>query len=205
MGFPELKFITEKEYLKAERLAVDKHEYYKGEIFPLHRIENEKGKIVAMSGASFTHNKIFSNTFGKLSSSLFGKKCAAFGSDLRINIPINSLYTYPDISVICNEPEFTDEVFDTITNPSVIFEILSKSTRNYDLGQKFALYRQITSLKNYVVIDSEKISVLIHTKNEDESWLMQEYNSLDSKIKINILAIEILLNEIYQNVILEVS
>ncbi len=113
MGLPEIHYISEKDYLDAERLALDKHEYYQGEIF-------------AMSGASLPHNKIFSNTFSDIFTKLKGKKCQSFGSDLRIHIPKNTLYTYPDISIICGEIETTDDKFDTITNPSVIIEILSR-------------------------------------------------------------------------------
>lgn len=137
MAIEENNFITELEYLDAERVSFEKHEYYKGEIF-------------AMSGASIPHNKIFSNLFGTLYSKSKGKPCQPYGSDLRIHIPLNSLYTYPDLSIICGEPETTDENFDSVINPTVIFEILSKSTRNYDLGQKFELYRQITTLREYI-------------------------------------------------------
>ena len=124
MGAAELKYTIAADYLNAERLALDKHEYFQGEIF-------------AMSGASIPHNRIFSNTFGDICFKLRGKKCEPFGSDLRIHIPKNSLFTYPDISIICGEIETTDDKFDTITNPSVIIEILSPSTRDYDIGKKF--------------------------------------------------------------------
>src|ERR1700712_180248 len=104
------KCLTEKEYLVFERGALDKHEYYKGEIF-------------AMSGASFKHNLIEDNLRIALGVFLKGKKCSSFGSNLRIHIPSNTLYTYPDIIVICDEPNFVDDEFDTITNPSIIIEI----------------------------------------------------------------------------------
>src|SRR4051794_29577072 len=128
MAQPAVKYLTEKEYLAFERNALDKHEYYRGKLF-------------AMSGASFKHNH------------LIGKQCREFGSNLRIHIPSNTLYTYPDIIVLCNEPEFTDDEFDTITNPSVIIEILSPSTANYDRGAKFNLYREISTLKEYLLVD----------------------------------------------------
>ncbi|MFZ1525877.1 MAG: Uma2 family endonuclease, partial [Saprospiraceae bacterium] len=134
MGLPEKQYFTPEQYLESERLALEKHEFYLGEIF-------------AMSGASFRHNQIFKNTYGNLFNKLKGKPCQPYGSDLRIHIPNNSLYTYPDISIICGKPEMTDTVKDTITNPSVIIEILSKSTYDYDKGQKFTLYRDIDSLR----------------------------------------------------------
>ena len=116
MGAQELIYITPEEYLATERLASEKHEYFQGEVF-------------AMSGASFAHNDIFTNTFFEVASKLKGKKCRPYGSDLRVHIPKNSLYTYPDISVICGKIEPADGKFDTATNPSVLFEILSMASR----------------------------------------------------------------------------
>ncbi|MBK7638269.1 MAG: Uma2 family endonuclease [Saprospiraceae bacterium] len=162
MGLPEKQYITPEQYLESERLALEKHEFYLGEIF-------------AMSGASFRHNQIFKNTYIKLGTKLAGKSCQPYGSDLRIHIPNNSLYTYPDISIICGKPEMTDTVKDTITNPSVIIEILSKSTYDYDKGQKFTLYRDIDSLREYILIDSMSIRVEHYFKNEDSSWTLKYY------------------------------
>ncbi len=200
MGFPEKQFYTEAEYLEIERHSTEKHEYFQGEIFPLYRSENSKGEIVAMSGASLSHNEIFSNIFGELSFKLKGKPCKPYGSDLRVNIPNLSLYTYPDISIICNEPNLTDSEKDTYTNPTVIIEILSKSTRNYDLGGKFLLYKQIETLKEYILIDSESIKVIKYSKNDDNSWLMIEINSINEALKLNSVDVEIFLNDIYDNV-----
>jgi len=187
MGAPDIKFITEKEYLDTERISLEKHEYYKGEVF-------------AMSGASINHNEIAINCIFELKSKLKGKSCRRYGSDLRIHIPLNTLYTYPDISIICGEVETIDSKFDTAINPTVIFEILSQSTRNYDLGQKFALYRQIETLKEYILIDSEQVNVLKFSKNDDKSWLLVEFKSLDEFFSIDAVGIEIQLKEIYENV-----
>lgn len=184
MGAPDLKYISEETFLETEREASEKHEYYRGEVF-------------AMSGASIAHNKIFSSTFGDLFSKLKGKKCQPFGSDLRVHIPTNSLYTYPDISIICGEVETIDDKFDTATNPAVIIEILSPSTRDYDIGKKFALYRDIESLKEYILIDSEKIHVIRHQKNADSSWLMTEYKTIDATFQISTVALELKLEDIY--------
>jgi Uma2 family endonuclease len=192
MGAVELKYCTEQEYLDIERIALDKHEYYKGEVF-------------AMSGASIKHNIIFSNSFGNLVSKLNGKNCKPFGSDLRVHIPKQTLYTYPDISIICGEIETTDDKFDTVTNPSVIIEILSESTRNYDKGNKFTLYRNIASLKEYILIDSESIMVEKFIKNADNSWQLTEYKSLNESFKIETVAIEMDLETIYNGVTITAS
>ena len=184
---PKYNYIAAEEYLKAERDATEKHEYYQGEVF-------------AMSGASLKHNKVFSNLFGELCIKLKGKECQPYGSDLRIHIPENTLYTYPDISIFCSPPNLTDDNFDTATNPTVIIEILSKSTRNYDLGSKFKLYRDIKSLKTYVLVDSLSFSVELHNKNENDIWELQDFKLLTDTLVLKTLQIEILLKDIYENI-----
>ena len=183
-GAPELKYVTAAEYLETERLALEKHEFFKGEVF-------------AMSGASISHNRLLKNCLVNLGTKLMGKKCEPFGSDLRIHIPKNTLFTYPDISIICGEIETTDDKFDTVTNPSVIIEILSPSTRDYDIGKKFNLYRDIDSLKEYILIDSENIVVEKHTRNNDNSWLLTEYKSIEATFLIETVGLEMKLSEIY--------
>lgn len=156
-----------------------------------------------MNGASISHNIISMNTTIGLGNKLNGKNCQPFGSDLRIHIPESSLYTYPDLSIICGEIETTDDNFDTATNPSVIIEILSKSTRDYDKGGKFNLYRQIESLQEYILIDSENIFVEKFTKNIDNSWELTEYKDLEKSFKIETVQIEMMLLDIYKNVKLQ--
>src|SRR5437868_7891680 len=102
-AIPKSNFISAEEYLEAERAATEKHEYYQGEIF-------------AMSGASAEHNEIFSNVFVGLGNRLKGSGCKPYGSDFRVHIPKNTLYTYPDIIIVCGKPQLTDEHFDTLTN-----------------------------------------------------------------------------------------
>ncbi len=187
MGAAELKYCTQQEYLDAERLALDKHEYFRGEVF-------------AMSGASIKHNKIATNTLVDLGTKLKGKGCEPFGSDLRVHIPKTTLYTYPDISIICGEIDTTDDKFDTITNPSIIIEILSDSTRNYDKGGKFTLYREIESLKEYILIDSDSIMVEKFIRNADNSWQLTEYKSLEATFTIETVSISLPLTTIYTGI-----
>ena len=187
MGKAELQYISEQDYLNAERSALNKHEYFRGEIF-------------AMSGASLPHNKIFSNLFIDTGVKLKGKKCQPFGGDLRIHIPKNTLYTYPDLSIVCGDPKTTDDSFDTVTNPTVIFEILSKSTRNYDKGEKFTLYRDIESLKEYILIDSEKIMVEKFTKNSDNSWTLTEFTAINDRFEMKSIDVTLMLSDIYDGV-----
>lgn len=184
------KFVSQEEYLETERAAFEKHEYYQGEIF-------------AMSGASLKHNKIFVNFLGELQNRLKGKSCRPYGSDLRIHIPKNTLFTYPDISIFCNEPNLLDDKFDTATNPSVIIELLSKSTRNYDKGEKFTLYRDIDSLHEYILIDTEKIYVEKHIRNADNSWQLTDYKSIENSFSISTIQLSFMLKDVYEGISFE--
>jgi Uma2 family endonuclease len=187
MPQPALKYYTEREYLSHERASLEKHEYYKGEIF-------------AMGGASFKHNVIQVNVLVQLGSHLIDKKCRPFGSDLRVHIPKNSLYTYPDISIVCDEPKFTDDALDTLINPSVVIEILSPSTANYDRGTKFELYREIPSLREYILIDSTTVHLVHYSKNIDATWTLAETKSADDNFSVSSVGLTIPLSTIYAGV-----
>ena len=184
MSHPAIKYLTAAEYLSFEREGEERHEYYKGEMY-------------AMSGASFKHNIIEDNLRGTLYTFLKGKKCRSFGSNLRIHIPQNTLYTYPDILIVCDEPKLSDEYFDTLLNPAVIIEILSPSTANYDRGAKFDLYREIESLKEYILIDSTTIHFVSYIKNPDSTWTLSESKNLNAPFFITTIGLQILLSEVY--------
>ena len=184
---PKYNFIYIQDYLETERAATEKHEYYLGEIF-------------AMSGASLEHNYIFTNLFVDIGSKLKGKNCKPFGSALRIHIPKNTLFTYPDITIICGKPDLTDDKFATATNPSVIIELLSPGTRNYNKGEKFSLYRDIESLQEYILIDTERIHVIKHIRNKDNSWQLTEYKNLENNFSIDTISLSLSLKDIYEGV-----
>lgn len=184
---PKFNYVSAEDYLVMERASQHKHEYYQGEVF-------------AMSGASLNHNHVFTNLFGFLSSKLKGKGCKPYGSDLRIHIPMNTLYTYPDISIVCGNPETTDNVFDTITNPCVIIEILSPSTKSYDRGDKFNLYRQITTLQEYILIDPETVSVEHFVKTDIHEWKLTELTNITDEFTIQTVGIRITLEELYLDI-----
>ncbi len=179
--------LSGQEFLEFERNAEEKHEYYKGEIF-------------AMSGASYDHNVIEKNIRGELYIFLKGKQCQPFGSDLRISVQANTLYTYPDIIVICGKPEFADDQFDTVLNPTLIIEILSPSAANYDKGIKFELYREISSLKEYLTVDSTKIHVEQFIKNDNKTWTFQEYKTLETFLTLSCIEMPVLVSDLYNGV-----
>jgi len=190
---------TIEEYLELENASQEKHEYFQGGIFPLHREENFDG-IKAISGAGFNHNLIFSNVFSFLGNKLNGSKCIPFGSGMRMNIPENTLFTYPDISIYCNEIKHLEEDENTALLPTVIIEILSPSTKDYDRGNKFKLYRDILSLKEYILIDSESVSVEAFYVNEKGNWELKESKKIGETLTFVSLGLKIELEDIYYRV-----
>jgi len=178
------KGLTIEEYLSLEREATVKHEYYRGEVF-------------AMSGASPRYNIIFSNLFVGLGIQLKGKKCRPYGSDMRVHIPENTLFTYPDISIFCGELKTFNHEDDSVIGPTVLVEILSPSTKNYDRGEKFKLYRDIPSLREYVLIDTESIGIEVFRLNDSHHWELEEYKTLEETLTIRCVDVSVSLLDIY--------
>lgn len=177
--------LTIEEYLQWEKEGREKHEFYRGEIF-------------AMAGAGSRHNIIFKNLFRDISSQLKGKPCQPYGSDLRIHIPENSLFTYPDISVICGDLVSSDEDENSFIRPAVIIEILSPSTQSYDRGEKFRFYRDIPTLKEYIMVDSESVSIEAFRTNDRGHWELQEYKTATGNMDIATVNISLLISDIYE-------
>lgn len=169
---------TKEEYLQLEKESPTKNEYFKEEIF-------------AMAGAGARHNVIFSNLFGDLCSKLKGKPYKPYGSDMRIYIPRNTLYTYLNITIIYGDIIASKMDVNTAIQPTVLIEILSPSTKNYDLGGKFALYRDIPTLREYIVIDSESIRVQAFRINREVRWELEDLRSLDTILSIPIVDVSL--------------
>lgn len=157
------KTFTESEYLELERNADFKSEYYNGETF-------------AMAGASLIHNKIVSNLIFLLNQFLKDKPCDVYPSDLRLQVEKSGLYTYPDITIVCGKTELLDNKFDTLKNPTILIEVLSDSTEKYDRGQKFSFYREIPSLKEYILVSSKTMKIEKFKRLEDGNYLYIESN-----------------------------
>lgn len=179
------KHFTIEEYLEFEEASQEKHEYYQGEIF-------------AMSGAKIIHNKIAVNFLTQVKQMLKGKSCQPFNSDQRIYIPQNSLFTYPDISIVCGDVKTKADDEWNILNPSVIVEVLSPSTRNYDRGEKFILYRDIPALKEYIMVDSESIRIEAYRINDNGHWELEEYRKTAEILLVKTVHLQIPLTEIYE-------
>lgn len=181
------KYITEDEYLVAEEVALEKHEYYKGEVF-------------AMAGASFAHEDVTGNFYRTVGNFLEDKSCRIFLSNVRIQIEEYSLFTYPDLSIFCEKINFYKDRNDTATNPTVLIEVLSPSTQNYDRGDKFSLYRDLPSLKEYILISSTQVLVEHYLKQADNKWQLTVYKSKNNKITIQSINFTIEIEKLYRNV-----
>ena len=187
------KKFTVQEYLEFEKVATERHEFYRDEIFQMYG----HGELLAMSGAGNRHNIIFSNLFGEMAFKLKGKSCQPYGPDMRINIPENTLYTYPDISVFRGELQLSPDNEDTAVHPTVLIEILSPGTRDYDRGGKFNLYRDIPALKEYILVDSLSVHVEAFRLNATNHWELEEFKKLSDNLHFPSINISIPLEEIY--------
>ena len=183
--------ISIEEYLEMENASPEKHEYYQGEVF-------------AMSGAKVPHVIIRDNVLTALKQKLKGKPCKPFGNDMRIHIEANTLFTYPDISIVCGDIITLNNDEYNVLNPSVLIEVLSKGTKNYDRGDKFKLYREIPTLKEYVLIDSESLSVEIFRLNENKHWELEEYKTDAESFEIKTINTNLSFDEVYEGSKIEV-
>jgi Uma2 family endonuclease len=178
--------LTPQEYLARERVAETRSEYI-------------GGRIHAMTGASRKHNVIAGNVFAQLHARFRGRPCEVFVSDMRVRVSDTATYTYPDVVALCGEPEFEDTEVDTLLNPAVIFEVLSESTERYDRGQKFAQYRRLGSLREYVLVSQDRVLVE-HFARQGDVWVLTEFSDLDGSLPLPALDAELRLRDVYERV-----
>jgi Uma2 family endonuclease len=181
------RLLTPQEYLAQERRAEFRSEYLRGEVF-------------AMAGTSWEHCLVKDNLAGEASQQLKDGPYRVLTSDLRVKIKQTGLYTYPDIVIVCDGPEFEDEVFDTLLNPRAIVEILSDSTEKYDRGAKFAHYRTIPSLQEYVLIAQDQALVERFVRQPDGSWLLTAFADMAQVFAFNSVPVRVPLVDIYRGV-----
>jgi len=179
--------LTPQEYLARERTAEFKCEFYRGEMF-------------AMAGASWEHTLVKDNTAREAGQQLKEGPCRVLTSDLRVKVDATGLYTYPDIIVVCDEPQFEDKTFDTLLNPRVLMEVLSDSTEKYDRGGKFKHYRQVPSLQEYVLIAQDQPLVERHVRQPNGDWLMTEFRGLEQTLAFTSVSVKIAVADIYRGV-----
>jgi Uma2 family endonuclease len=178
--------MSPEQYLAFERAAEGKHEYWHGESF-------------AMAGASRRHNLLVSNLVRVLGNALLERPCEVYPSDMRVRSATGDVFTYPDVSVVCGEPELTDEQGDTLLNPVVIIEVLSDTTEAYDRGKKFEHYRKIASVQHYVLVAQSQALVELYTRQGDGIWTLAD-RRLDDAVALSAIRCEISVADIYRRV-----
>lgn len=183
-------YYTPEEYLRMEENSLEKHEYFRGEIF-------------LMAGGTTRHNQIVANTIAELIVNLRGKNCTTYSSDMRIQVLANGLFTYADVSVVCGETELAPGRNDTITNPVLIVEVLSPSTEKYDRSQKFELYRGLDSFQSYLLVDQERVYVEYHHKVGPNKWLMETFNNVEETVHLEAPTLDIVLANLYERVVFD--
>ena len=164
-------YLTAEEYLELERQAEYKSEYYHGEMF-------------AMAGASLPHNLLVGNLVRDLGQQLRRRPCQVYPSDLRVRVGESGLYTYPDVTVVCGQPQLADEHADTLLNPTFIAEVLSPATEGYDRGRKFEHYRGIESLAEYLLVAQDRVHVDLYTRQQDGRWVLSEASRLEDTLEL---------------------
>jgi len=179
-------FITPAEYLEIERKAEIKSEYI-------------AGRMYAMAGVSRAHSLIAGNLFSELHAQVRGRNCEVHSADMRVKISPTSIYTYPDIAAVCGEARFEDTHIDTLLNPMVIVEVLSPSTEAYDRGEKFAHYRRLESLREYVLVAQNKMRVE-HFRREGEEWILSEISEPEGTLHLPAIDCHVALAAIYEKV-----
>jgi Uma2 family endonuclease len=178
--------LTPEEYLAIERAAEFRSEYY-------------DGRMYAMAGTSCKHVMAVSNLHFALRSELLNRPCGVGSNELRVRVP-GGFYTYPDIVVVCGEPKFADDQQDTLLNPLLIIEVLSPSTEAYDRGFKFAQYRTIGSLKEYVLVSQAEPRIEVFRRRQSPDWLFSESAGLEAVCHLESVDCRLALSEVYRNI-----
>ena len=184
---PTDTLMSEEEYLVREPEAEYKSEF-------------RDGRVVAMAGASLAHSVITGNMLGELHGQLKGKPCKAYPSDLRIKVAAIRFYTYPDVSVVCGAPVEDHRLAGTILNPTLLVEVLSPATAVYDRGQKFAHYKQLASLRDYLLVAQDSVRVEHFVLQQDRSWVATVLQSLDDVLELASIGCRVALRDIYEGV-----
>ncbi|RRR68779.1 MAG: Uma2 family endonuclease [Candidatus Viridilinea halotolerans] len=178
---------TAEAYLAFERTSTTKHEY-------------DNGVIVAMAGASAAHNIITANLIASLHRQIAERECTTFPSDMRLQIAAHNLYTYPDVMVVCGDVAYADDVQDILLNPTIIIEVLSPSTENYDRGKKAQYYRTIPSLREYLLIAQEQFHLEHFVRYSAYQWLFSETNDATASVQLASIGCALTVAEIYKRV-----
>ena len=184
---PAQTYLTPEEYLAWERKQPFKNEYH-------------NGRIVAMSGANRWHNHIMLDTAIHLNNQLIESEREVYASQMRVQTGPTVSYLYPDVIVVCGEPRFEDDTFDTLLNPIVVIEVLSPSTAAYDRGEKFESYKQLASLQEYILISQDRVRVEHYCRRETQ-WNGNTLEHLEDILSLASIECEVSLRAIYRRVV----
>ncbi|MCS6815550.1 MAG: Uma2 family endonuclease [Cyanobacteria bacterium] len=184
---PETKHYTINDYLELEIASETRSEYRNGEIVP-------------MTSGTPDHNDIAGNLVAMLKAALKGKPYRVFILDQRLWIPGATLYTYPDVMVLPKPLELQTGRNDTVMNPCLIAEVLSKSTQNYDRGEKFLAYRTIPSFQDYLLVDLYQVRVEHYVKQSAHQWLLSEYDDLSATLTLSSIEVLLQITDLYENI-----
>jgi Uma2 family endonuclease len=187
MATQPIPLVTPELYLELERKAEFRSEYINGDMF-------------AMSGGTWNHARIVRNTMSRLDEQLAGSSCEPVSSDIRLHSAKFDYYTYPDIVVVCGETKFLDSRKDTITDATLVVEVLSPSTKGYDRGDKFVYYRSLPSFSEYLLLSQDQILAEHHVRRPDGAWLFREHTSASDVIELTSIGCRIHLETLYQRV-----
>jgi len=192
--FAEATFITEEEYLAGEMLAGEKHEYLNGFVYLLHGIA-----ITDMAGATDSHVKVSLNVAASVKTLLRGTGCSTYMADMRVKINAkDKAWFYPDVMVTCDQEDRNDKTIKQ--SPIFIVEVLSASTRDYDRGDKFAVYRELSTLREYVLIDPDAFSVEVFRLNENRRWELFSFEGADTVVEFTSIGLHCMLVDFYEDV-----
>jgi Uma2 family endonuclease len=179
--------LTEEEYLKIEREARHKSEFYDGQMY-------------AMSGASWVHGLITTNLSRELGNRLLNLDCSVIAHDIRVRVSRRGFYTYPDVVVVCGPPAFVDNEHDTLLNPTLLIEVLSPSTEQHDRGFKLRHCRQLESLQEYLLVAQAEPYVQSYRRQPSGDWLLSEWSGLEATCRLTSVECELAMAEVYRRV-----
>jgi Uma2 family endonuclease len=194
MSLPRtLSYFSPEEYLAFERGTDARHEYLDGHVY-------------AMAGESIEHSRICVNVAGELRARLKGRPCEVLSPNMKVVTSPSGLFSYPDVVVICGEPRFYDERRDILTNPTVVFEVLSPSTEAYDRGEKFLRYRtQVAALREYVLVSQHRPLVEHYVRQPDGSWSYSSAGDLSEAVDLPSIDCRLPLSEVYDRIVFPAS
>ena len=189
------------EYLKFERDSEIKYEYVDFYAIPREGVEIlENGEIRAMSGVAPPHNRITLNITTKMDNTIGERPCDVYTSDIKVRVS-NVKYRYPDVAALCGETQFDDADPPCLLNPSVLVEVLSPSTQNIDMGQKFKEYKQIPTLRDYVLIAQDRMEVTHYSRRDLLTWVIEDYTQPTDILTLATLDVSMSLAEIYRKIV----